>query len=377
MSPTTSDAAPLGESAWHGYALAVLAVAGGVVLRFLLNPFLGLQGPYLILALSIVLSALYGGFGPAILATLLGTMVGTYLFVGARPGWSGDLDTPNLVRTLLFVAIGVSISVVGGRLKASRRALSQTVSELRKSNRAKDQVLATVAHEIRNPLSALATASEVLQRSAKDPARVAWAADIVTRQVKQIARMSDELMDTSKVLHGKIDMQMEALDLRAVLGQALEQIDAFIASRQHKLTADLPDTPAPVRGDAGRLVQVFANLLNNSAKYTPPGGSIALGLSGTDAGWEVRITDNGQGFEQSGGDELFEPFVQTPGAAATETSGLGLGLAIVKRIVELHGGRVLAESGGVGKGATFRVVLPARPVAFGSKREHDPPGPAA
>src|SRR5690349_10837590 len=225
MSPPTSEAAPdapLDQHPWHGYAIAVLAVGAGLLLRFLLNPLIAQQGPYLILALSIVLAALYGGFGPSILATVLGTMVGTYLFVGARPRWEGVLEIPNITRTLLFIAIGVSISIVGGRLQASRRALSQTVSELRKSNRAKDQVLATVAHEIRNPLSALSTASEVLQRSTKDPARVAWAADIVTRQVKQIARMSDELMDTSKVLHGKIDMQIAQLDLRAVLGQALE-----------------------------------------------------------------------------------------------------------------------------------------------------------
>jgi signal transduction histidine kinase len=358
MSPTRSEAAPLEESTWRGYALAVLAVAGGLLLRFLLNPLLGQQGPYLILALSIVLAALYGGFGPAMLATLLGTMVGTYLFVGTRPGWESVFEAQNITRTLLFIAIGLSISIIGGRLKASRRALSQTVSELRKSNRAKDQVLATVAHEIRNPLSALSTASEVLQRSTTNPARVAWAADIVTRQVNQIARMSDELMDTSKVLHGKIDMRMESLDLRAVLGQALEQVDAFIAGRQHKLAADLPDAPAPVQGDAGRLVQVFANLLNNAAKYTPPGGNIALKLSGADAGWQVTITDSGQGFDQSGGDELFEPFVQAPGVVSTETSGLGLGLAIVKRIVELHGGRVVATSPGVGQGATFSVLLP-------------------
>jgi signal transduction histidine kinase len=165
-------------------------------------------------------------------------------------------------------------------------------------------------------------------------------------------------MDTSKVLHGKIDMQMESLDLRAVLGQALEQVDASIASKQHKLTADIPDRPAPVRGDAGRLVQVFANLLNNAAKYTPPGGDIALKLAGVDTGWEVTITDNGQGFDQGEGDELFEPFVQAPGVAVTETSGLGLGLAIVKRIVELHGGRVVATSTGTGRGATFSVLLP-------------------
>lgn len=362
MSPTRSDPAqttPLQEPSWHGYALALLAVVAGILLRFLLNPLLGQQGPYLILALSIVLAASYGGFGPAMFATVAGTIVGTYLFVGREPGWDAVFEAPNITRTLLFIAIGVSISVVGGRLKTSRHALSRSVAELHKSNRAKDQVLATVAHEIRNPLSALSTASEVLQRSTKDPARVAWAADIVARQVRQIARLSDELMDTSKVLHGKIDMQMDSLDLRAVLGQALEQSEPLIASKQHKLTSDLPGTPAPVRGDAERLVQVFANLLNNAAKYTPAGGTIALKLSRAESGWEVAIADNGQGFDQGGGDELFEPFVQAPGAAATETSGLGLGLAIVKRIVELHDGRVVANSAGPGRGATFSVLLPA------------------
>src|SRR5688500_10972760 len=154
MSPTRSDAAPLGESAWRGYALAVLAVAGGILLRFLLNPLLGPQGPYVILPLSIVLAALYGGFGPAMLATVLGTMVGTYLFVGTRPGWESVFEAPIITRTLLFIAIGVSAGVIGGRLKASRLALSRVVAELPRSNRAKDEVLGTAAQEKRSPLSA-------------------------------------------------------------------------------------------------------------------------------------------------------------------------------------------------------------------------------
>ncbi|HEX2545722.1 MAG TPA: HAMP domain-containing sensor histidine kinase [Ramlibacter sp.] len=364
MGSSTSDAVPpvpFGQRAWHAYAIAVVAVAGGLLLRFLLNPLLGQQGPYLILTLSIVLAALYGGFGPAMLATALGTMAGTYLFVGSRPGWESVLELPNITRTLLFVAIGLSISIIGGRLKASRQALAESVAELRKSSRAKDHVLATVAHEIRNPLSALSSANQVLQRSGSDPARVAWAADIVARQVKQMSRMADELMDTSKVLHGKLDMHMEALDLGDVLRQALAQSEALVAGKQHRLATQIPGAPATVRGDEGRLVQVFANLLNNAAKYTPGGGQIALTLARAQADWTVTIADNGQGFDESTRDELFEPFVQAPVGAANETGGLGLGLAIVKRIVELHGGRVVANSPGPGKGATFSVLLPALP----------------
>jgi signal transduction histidine kinase len=343
---------------WRGYSLAFLAVAAGLLLRYILSPLLGQQGPYLILTLSIVLAGLYGGFGPALLATALGTMVGTYLFIGTKPGWESVLELPNITRTLLFVAIGVSISLISGQLKASRRALAASVLELRRSNRAKDQVLATVAHEIRNPLAALTSAIHVLERAGTDPMKVARAIGIVGRQVAQISRLSDDLTDASRVLHGRLDIQASAVDLRAVLRQALEQSNALMVSRQHDLTSEIPDAPANVWGDAARLVQVFANLLNNAVKYTPPGGRITLKLSRAGSGWEASITDSGQGFDKTTEAEMFEPFVQAPAATGSESSGLGLGLAIVKRIVELHGGQVFARSRGPGQGATFTVLLP-------------------
>jgi signal transduction histidine kinase len=146
--------------------------------------------------------------------------------------------------------------------------------------------------------------------------------------------------------------------LRFVLRQALEQSSALMVSRQHELTSEIPGEPAHVWGDAGRLVQVFANLLNNAVKYTPPGGRITLKLSRAGSEWVTSITDNGQGFDKTTEAEMFEPFVQAPAAIGSESSGLGLGLAIVKRIVELHDGQVLANSRGPGQGATFTVLLP-------------------
>jgi signal transduction histidine kinase len=350
---------------WRGYALAFLAVAGGLLLRYILSPLLGQQGPYLILTLSIVLAGLYGGFGPAILATALGTMIGTYLFIGTKPGWESVLELPNITRTLLFVAIGISISLISGQLKASRRALAASVLELRRSNRAKDQVLATVAHEIRNPLSALTSAINVLERAGTDPTKVAWATGIVGRQVAQISRLSDDLTEASRVLHGHLDIQSGALDLRFVLRQALEQSSALMVSRKHDLTSEILGEPAMVWGDAARLVQVFANLLNNASKYTPPGGRITLKLSRAGSEWVTSITDSGQGFDKTTEAEMFEPFVQAPAAVGSESSGLGLGLAVVKRIVELHDGQVFAESLGPGQGATFTVLLP-----FASSESH-------
>ncbi|HEY8360667.1 MAG TPA: HAMP domain-containing sensor histidine kinase [Ramlibacter sp.] len=348
---------------WKDYVLAVAWVAAALFLRFLLNPVLGQQGPYLILTLSIVFAALYGGFGPAMLATVLSTLVGTYLFVGSKPGWESVLEPANIARTLLFLAIGLSISVVGGRLRQSRQALSEAVRDLRRSNRAKDHVLATVAHEIRNPLSALQSAGQVLERSASDPARVAWAADVVRRQVAHMARMADDLMDMSKVLHGNMAMQMGPVDLRDVLASAVEQSAQLVAAKEHRITVDLPPEPAMVRGDASRLVQVFANLLINAARYTAPGGHIALKLAADGMEWRTTVTDSGEGLDPATIDDLFEPFVQAPSAAANPGAkvGLGLGLAIVKRIVELHGGRVVATSEGLGRGASFSVVLGRHP----------------
>lgn len=342
---------------WQDYFLAVGWVGAALLLRFLLNPVLGQQGPYLILTLSIVLAALYGGFGPAMLATGLATFIGTYLFIGSRPGWESVFEPPNIARTVLFLLIGLSISVIGGRLRASRQELSEAVRGLRSSNRAKDHVLATVAHEMRSPLSALNSANHVLARSTQDPARIAWASDLIGRQLTQLSRMSDDLMDMSKVLHGNIDVKMGPVDLRDVVTAAVEQCGPLIAEKRHHLTTEQPPAPAMVSGDASRLVQVFANLLTNAAKYTEPGGRISLQLALAGGEWHFSVSDSGQGLNPEMIDEIFEPFVQAPDALNNANGGLGLGLAIVKRIVQLHGGRVSATSRGPGCGSTFDVML--------------------
>lgn len=342
---------------WRGYVLAIGWVGAALLLRFLLNPVLGQQGPYLILTLSIVLAALYGGFGPAMLATGLGTFIGTYLFIGSRPGWESVFETPNIARTVLFLLIGLSISVIGGRLRASKQELSEAVRGLRSSNRAKDHVLATVAHEMRSPLSALTSANQVLARSTQDPARIVWASDLIGRQLSQLSRMSDDLMDMSKVLHGNIHVKMDPVDLRDVVTAAVEQCGPLIADKRHHLTTGQPSEPAMVRGDANRLVQVFANLLTNAAKYTEPGGQITLRLAPVGREWHFSVADNGQGLNPEALDEIFEPFVQAPDALDNPNGGLGLGLAIVKRIIQLHGGRVSASSPGPGGGSRFEVAL--------------------
>lgn len=340
------------------YLVAAAAVAAALLLRYLLNPVLGPQGPYLILTLPIVAAAVYGGLGPALLATALGTSAGTYLFIDRGAGLHDVLQPENLARTLLFVVIGLAIGLMGGQLQRSRWALADKVRQLKSSNRAKDNAMAVLGHEIRNPLSAIHSAQTVLQRTPDDAKRVAWATDVIGRQVAQMTRMADDLLDLSGTLRDGPPAQA-AVDLHQVLLQALEQSAPLCAKKGHRLDTRIGDAPVVVTGDAPRLVQVFANLLTNAAKYTDPGGEIVLTLQPKGA-HEVAVTieDNGVGLPPGLVAELFEPFVQAPGAASNAERGLGLGLAIVRKIVSAHGGEVTAYSPGLGKGSRFTVVLP-------------------
>ncbi|GKS85923.1 HAMP domain-containing histidine kinase [Acidovorax sp. SUPP1855] len=340
------------------YLTAVAAVAAALLLRYLLNPVLGQQGPYLILTVPIVVAAIYGGFGPALLATVLGTSVGTYLFIERGAGLREVLQPENVARLLLFLAIGLGIGLMGGQLRRSRVALAEKMQQLKASNRAKDNAMAILGHEIRNPLSAIHSAQAVLQRSPGDEKRVLRASEMIGRQVAQLTRMADDLLDLSGLMRASPPPKVP-VDLQQVLRQALEQSAPLVAKKGHRLNVDLGDAPVVVTGDALRLVQVFANLLTNAAKYTDPGGEIALQVQ-----WRgerqvaVAIRDNGVGLPPGSVADLFEPFVQAPGAASNAEGGLGLGLAIVRKIVLAHGGEVVAESQGLGLGSEFTVVLP-------------------
>ncbi|MDB5929319.1 MAG: hypothetical protein JWR60_1026 [Polaromonas sp.] len=344
------------------YVFALAAVVGGLVLRYLLNPILGHQGPYLILTLPVVLAAFYGGFGPALFATLLGTSVGTYLFIGRGAGLQEILQPENIGRTVLFFIIGLSIGAIGGRLRASRYALAEKVRQLRASNRAKDNAMTTLGHEIKNPLSALYSAQQILKRCPDDGKRVLWASDVIERQVSQMTRMANDLLDLSEGIRGEMLKNPQRVALQQVLEQALEQSGPLIAKKGHRLSSDLGPGQVEVLGDGTRLVQVFANLLNNAAKYTNPGGELMLSLQLTEPGTvSVTVRDNGIGMEPGSIDDMFEPFVQAPGAASNQEGGLGLGLAVVKKIVEIHGGQVSARSAGPGQGSSLTVRLPLAP----------------
>ncbi len=340
------------------YLSAVVAVAAALLLRYLLNPLLGQQGPYLILTLPIVVVAVYGGMGPALMATALGTSAGTYLFIDRGAGMREVLQPENVTRLLLFVAIGLAIGLLGEQLRRSRAALAEKLQQLNTADRAKDRAIAILGHEIRNPLSAIQSAQTVLQLAPHDEQKVAWAGDVIGRQVAQLTHMADDLLDLAALTRDG-PPRKTPVDLLAVLRQAIEQTEPLFHKKGHRLHSDVGDSPVVVSGDHQRLVQVFANLLINAAKYTDPEGEIRVSVQPRESQRvAVVVSDNGVGLPTGAVEDLFEPFVQAPGAASNAEGGLGLGLAIVRKIVIAHGGTVRAESAGLCLGSNFTVVLP-------------------
>jgi PAS domain S-box-containing protein len=232
---------------------------------------------------------------------------------------------------------------------------------LREADRRKDEFLAMLAHELRNPLAPISVAAELLSRKAREAEQVERVAAVILRQVKHLAGLVDDLLDVSRVTRGLVVIDRQHLDLRTILAQAVEQVMPLIQARRHHL--DLPPQAQPlvVCGDTKRLIQILANLLNNAAKYTPPEGLLRV-ETGIEGGYvHVAVSDNGIGMSEDLIAHAFELFTQAERAADRAQGGLGIGLAVVKRLVELHDGVISASSEGLGKGSRFTVVLPLFP----------------
>jgi PAS domain S-box-containing protein len=229
--------------------------------------------------------------------------------------------------------------------------------ELLATNRRKDDFLAMLAHELRNPLAPISTAAHLLRAAPADAQKVARSAEIIERQVRHMTELVDDLLDVSRVTRGLVELERRPVELKAVLGNAIEQVRPLIEARGHQLTTRMPSGDVFVLGDRTRLVQVVSNLLNNAAKYTPPNGSISLSLAVGDE-VEVRVADNGMGIDALLLPHVFDLFTQGERTPDRAQGGLGLGLALVRSLVELHGGRVAAQSEGHGRGTAFTVTLP-------------------
>ncbi|HYE41331.1 MAG TPA: CHASE domain-containing protein, partial [Ramlibacter sp.] len=240
--------------------------------------------------------------------------------------------------------------------KARERAerLQQLYAELREGERRKDEFLAVLAHELRNPLAPIRTSLEVLRRVPDGP-RAERARDIAERQVRQLVRLIDDLLDVSRISRGKIVLQRERVALAGVIDAAVETSQPLIETRGHRVHVGHVDPALVLEIDPARLAQVFTNLLNNAAHYTPPGGEITIAVASGPREVRVSVRDNGIGIAPQKLREVFELFHQVGSAAG---GGLGIGLSLASRLVELHGGHIEAHSDGLGQGSEFTVVLP-------------------
>jgi PAS domain S-box-containing protein len=233
-----------------------------------------------------------------------------------------------------------------------------TQEKLQDADRRKDEFLAMLAHELRNPLAPIAAAAEVLQLARLDEARVRQTSQLIGRQVKHMTSLVDDLLDVSRVTRGLVELDDAPLDIGHIVADAVEQVTPLIRSRRHHLALHLPPDTAMVRGDKKRLVQVLANLLNNAAKYTPEGGNIALKVEVHAAHVVIEVEDSGIGMAPGLVARAFDLFAQAERTSDRSSGGLGLGLALVRSLSELHHGTVSCESPGPGKGSTFTVCLP-------------------
>jgi signal transduction histidine kinase len=282
---------------------------------------------------------------PVLLLTLRGRLSPVARQAVDQLGNVTVLQRPTSVATLL--------SSASSALRTRERQYQTREAEVRK-----DLFLATLAHELRNPLAPLSNALHLLGSTEPTDERQRRALPLMQRQVAQLSHLVDDLLDVARITRGKITLRTEPLDLRQAVQQAVENCLPVIEAMDHRFQLDLPAQPLWVEADRTRIVQCVANLLTNAAKYTPRQGHIALELTRSGPSAVLRVRDNGIGFPAGEAPHLFDVFAQVASAAQHAQGGLGLGLSIVKAMIDLHGGRVAAHSDGEGRGACFELALP-------------------
>ena len=256
----------------------------------------------------------------------------------------------------VFDASGAVVQIAGSARDTTKRRAAEDA--LKEADRRKDEFLAMLAHELRNPLAAVGNAVKVLKMSS-DPDNERFAKDVVDRQTRQLARLIDDLLDVSRITSGKIRLRRDLCDAGTILKQAVESVQVLISERKHNLLTDFDEGTLPLLADPTRVEQIVVNLLTNAAKYTENGGCIRLAAEQSGDQIVISVEDNGAGVSPEKLPRMFELFAQGERSIARSEGGLGIGLTIVQKLAEMHGGSVSATSKGKGKGSTFTVRLPA------------------
>ncbi len=346
------------------YGIAVLTTVGATALRIELNPVLHDRNPFGLYFLSVIITAWLGGVGPAIAALILGTIAAAHFII--LPGNSLLVDdVADVFALAIYFVVGAVAIALFHKLTEERRRFEQQLkineelsSRLSDADKKKDEFMALLAHELRNPLAPIRTSLELLDRADIGQEQLAQVRKTIRRQLNQLIRIVDDLLDVSRFLRGQMRIVKEPVDLRTVIETAVETARPLMRERDHSIHVWVPREAVWVIGDNLRLTQVLSNLLTNACKYTPRGGRIQIAIEQQGCNATVEVIDDGIGIPKEAQVGIFETFTQVNTCRAQEQAGLGLGLAIVRQITELHGGQVSVFSDGPGCGSRFTVALP-------------------
>jgi signal transduction histidine kinase len=362
-----------------------------LLIRTLLDPVCGDHLPFITFYLVLPITGWYGGFGPTVMALVLGLLTASHFFM--TPRYDLALSLPDhLLKETAFIFLGLTIAVFSEALRASRRRadahareaiqqrldleremvqtkrlehqLQQRAEQLVEADRRKNQFLAVLGHELRNPLASLRGAAQVLTLEGAPQQQVQWALSVLGRQITQLTRLVDDLLDISRISNGILNLQKRWVELAEIVEQAVEMARPLITARRHELIEALPSSPVWLEGDPARLAQALANLLTNAAKYTDERGRITLAADKQPTEVVLRVRDTGIGIAPGTLRYVFDLFTQGNGAVQRSQDGLGIGLSLAKQLIAMHGGSIQAFSEGHGKGSEFVVRLPAgeRPI---------------
>ena len=269
------------------------------------------------------------------------------------------------------------VATVDSALRSRRRQyvsrehlaqIEQAATALAEADRRKDEFLAMLAHELRNPLAPLTNALRLLARGSDNHEQDEAAVAMAERQTRQLKRLVDDLLEVSRISRGKIELRPEPVLVGSAVHAAAGSVGTMLAERSQRLEIVVPPDPVRIVADPARMAQILENLLTNASKYTPEGGSIRVEIHARTGDVEIRVIDDGIGIAPDMMPRLFELFSQVEATLDRSQGGLGIGLALVRRLAELHGGSVAAYSAGLGKGAVFTVRLPSAPVPSSSQR---------
>lgn len=343
------------EPAWLRYGLAAGLLACTAFARVELIPLIGRHSPLLAFVLPVVVTCYLSGRVPAWLIALASPVLGTLLFQ-IDFSWSDPLGW--LAHVSFFVLICAALIELLHHLQVTHRKLVDSEALLLEADRRKNEFLAMLAHELRNPLAPILNIAPILHSRAYEPSTVRQMSGVLQRQAVHLARLVDDLLDVARITRDKIELRPQSLVVQGLIEQALESARPQIAARRQTATFELPQQLLKVDGDPVRLTQAIGNLVSNASKFSPDGARIHVTAARVDGSAQIVVRDEGAGIDAQVLPHVFELFVQGDQSLDRSQGGLGIGLTVAKRLVELHGGRIAVASDGPGRGSEFTVTLP-------------------